>query len=202
MDAKDLQPLLEGKRWGVLVQQCQMFELRSASGKQAESQAVLQNAAMLMIGHMLRDDAKAAQFVWKRVPDPGRKAAPYLGSVWNLGRCLLLKDRKGFYGTVDSTKWPAPILPLVAALRAAVRERMTALIAKAYTSIAVTSAVALLGFGGAEDAKAYCTSLSWKIDGDLIYPNRSGQKTAAGAGGLQLPELGNMSKYMQDFEMK
>uniref|UniRef100_A0A7S4DF68 CSN8/PSMD8/EIF3K domain-containing protein n=1 Tax=Lotharella globosa TaxID=91324 RepID=A0A7S4DF68_9EUKA len=200
MDAKDLQPLLAAKRWDALVQQCLLFELRSASAQQVETQAVLQNAAILMIGHMLKDDAKAAHFVWKRIPDPGKKAAPYLESVWQLGKHLLLKDRRSFYGAVDNTKWPEVLVPFVDALRAAVRERMTGFIVKAYSSIQLKRTAELLGFKDAGEAKNYATSLSWRIEGDMVYPQS--RKVAVGGAGLKLPELGNLSKYMQEFEMK
>eukprot|EP00472_Partenskyella_glossopodia_P011492 CAMPEP_0197527758 /NCGR_PEP_ID=MMETSP1318-20131121/22707_1 /TAXON_ID=552666 /ORGANISM="Partenskyella glossopodia, Strain RCC365" /LENGTH=207 /DNA_ID=CAMNT_0043082547 /DNA_START=56 /DNA_END=679 /DNA_ORIENTATION=- len=183
-----------------------------------------------MLTTLILNDVVGAQLVWKRVLEQKKKPLEkvasskgkggkneasgaqesngdevgnelsLLGKIWDLGKQLKLKDRKKFYALVESTEWPSEVQPFIAALRISVRERMTRFIATAYRSVPLDKCAELMGFSNKE-AEAAISSLSWRCSDGLVYPKPIEESSSSGfASDAQLRELGDLSKFLMEFE--
>jgi len=196
----DFTPQKSGKQKAldILIQRCIMIELEESK---TVPEKLMENYGTLMLAYMTKGETKSAQFVWKRIPKAWKKVS-YLKGIWELGRCLLLKDRKTFFSTLDKTKWPTTLVPFVDDLRSSTQLRMAQFIQKAYSSISARKCMDLLGLKDSKELDKFAKSAFWTYNvGDeyvnpavLALSNKNSQ-------GLPLSTLREMSSCIARFEI-
>eukprot|EP00160_Parvularia_atlantis_P002516 Unigene12086_Nuclearia_a/m.36761 Unigene12086_Nuclearia_a/g.36761 ORF Unigene12086_Nuclearia_a/g.36761 Unigene12086_Nuclearia_a/m.36761 type:complete len:174 (+) Unigene12086_Nuclearia_a:1-522(+) len=117
--------------------------------------------ARVMLAHLAEGDLASARFVWKRTRDPSPEAA----AAWRVTQALWNRQYGEAHAALCAGAWSAALVPHVAALETALRQRTARLLARAYAAISVHDAAAHLGLDEAQCAQ-YCTAtLGWTLDG-------------------------------------
>lgn len=159
-----------------IVQICQQAELDAATTGNGHP-----HASEHMLCLLLMDDLSEARFLWRRLPLPLRSV---LGSEWALAQALWRNDRPAFFNAALQTTWPANLQPLVLALVDRVRTRAATLVSHAYSVIAVTTLIELLGISK-DTVPDICATHGWRIDGDHVLCSSSTGKPLKSAAAVR-----------------
>ncbi|KAI9022570.1 COP9 signalosome [Hyaloraphidium curvatum] len=133
----------------------------------------------LIVAYCADGDLDNARFAMKRMPD-AMKTAPEAASVIRILKLLWNREHEQFYATVAQATWPDQIKPLVGLCVELTRERMLALLAKAYSNIRASSAGKLLGMADESEVVSTLEALGWKNQDGFLAPPPA-DKVAIGA---------------------
>ncbi|GAB5363777.1 hypothetical protein AAMO2058_000912400 [Amorphochlora amoebiformis] len=198
MDTKVSSASTESQSWTNIVETARIKELRNPGVINPE---IAQNSATLILGYMMLDDLKNAQFAWKRMSEQGKKKFSFVNEIWKLWTFLRKKDRKGFHAFVNGGKWEPPFEAMVQALQDKERTKAIRFIKNSYQSISLVKVADLIGLTG-EEAKRKVESLGWRCEKELVYPKKPEVKTGGANEPLDIGDLKMLSEYILQFESK
>jgi len=156
--------------------------------------------------------------VWKRLP-PEARSAPPARAAFGLLQAVWARDLEGTAAAAAAL--PAAVAPegpaaagMAGPVRAALRSRAGALVAKAYTRLPLDRLASLLGCGSEAEAAAVAREGGWSVGegGEVggLRPlprvegaagaDRPGAPPAAGAGGPTLDLLDAFVDYVVELE--
>ncbi len=112
-----------------------------------------------------REDAR---FVYKRTPEAIRASNADITAAFALLQRLWVRDYEGIW-TALGYAWPPQLAGLAAALGDQLRQRLLALVQRAYVSISAANLGRLLGMSEG-DANAAASAAGWAEEGGFLAP--------------------------------
>lgn len=117
----------------------------------------------------------SAKFLWKRIPPEIKDADQELSLIWLVGKLLWKKNYSEIYPAINScSSWPNHLKNIMNLISESTRQRVIALISRAYSSIRLAEASNLLGLSSNE-TKELALKHDWTYDepsGFLIIKQR------------------------------
>ncbi|RKO89827.1 COP9 signalosome [Blyttiomyces helicus] len=154
----------------------------------------------LLLAHMILNDLPAARSLVRRVP-PHAQVREFT-ALADAASHLWARDLPAFHAVLASSEaaiqWSSPhVAALVERLAVAVRDRTLALLARAYTSVSIADAAALLGWAVA-DVPARVAQLGWEINGEWVVPKAApAQKLAKSPGLVQMAGIADVVIHLE-----
>jgi len=136
------------------------------------SHCSIQTYSQLLGVYLLQNDLCNAKLLWKRIPTSLKQTSQELGSIWDVGQKMWLRD---YAGTYDGLKkeWSDEINVLMVAVLESVRKRGLQLVKKAYSSISAENFCQFLGISS-EEAIKVAKAEGWHVDEhNIISPRKS-----------------------------
>lgn len=111
----------------------------------------------------------SAKFLWKRIPDDIKQANSELSIIWLVGKLMWKRNYSEIYGVINScSSWPNHLKNIMNLIITSTRERATALISKAYSTIHLSEAAKLLGLTNEEMLKL-AQDLDWSYENNTGF---------------------------------
>lgn len=172
--------------------ECQ--ELESPTGR-----ASAQVYGQLLAIYLLFNDLTSAKFLWKRIPNEIKVVNKELSVIWTVGKLMWKKNYSEIYKTINSCpSWPNHLKNIMKLILESTRQRVTNLIARAYSTITLNDASRLLGLTN-EETLELARSQNWSYEPETgfllinhsdnnIHQNKNGQAVLGLDNGTELLE--------------
>ncbi|KAI8143554.1 COP9 signalosome [Fennellomyces sp. T-0311] len=118
----------------------------------------------LLLGYVLVDDLNSARYLRKRILSTNTRT-DQIDAAWHICTALLERQFPVFYQALGAFPWSDLVAPLVVDIRAAIRQRLLALVRKAYTTIHKTDAAQYFGMSENEVVSGLMNE-GWEFDGE------------------------------------
>lgn len=176
-----------------LFARCSELENAQSSGMVLDPSFYLQYLfSCLFLGNLVQ-----ARFLWKRLPSEF-KSDHELTSAWAVGKALIKRKYPDVYRHLDTGRWRMAE-DLAQLFRAQFVERMTQLVAKAYSSLRVQQAAAMLGMTPA-NVTSFATSKGWTVTGDIIRPKAEEGGAAKQVKAQEVERVTRMLNFLEQKE--
>ncbi|XP_046676262.1 COP9 signalosome complex subunit 8 [Homalodisca vitripennis] len=122
--------------------------------------------AQLLAIYLYQNDLCNAKFLWKRIPSQAKAENPELAHVWSVGKAMWQRDFPAVYTALNATMWTDNVAEIMKAVHQEVVRRATQLVCRAYTSVSINTAAALIG----TTPEAIAQQKGWRVEGNLVSP--------------------------------
>eukprot|EP01136_Pigoraptor_vietnamica_P035746 Opistho-1_new@101400 len=116
-----------------------------------------------LAGLLVLGDVDNARFLWKRIPQGVREAAPELRALWAVGQCLWRRERAAAAALLRSGTWSPHIRPLAERLLVELGTQGVDVVGRAYGTIRLHDAAAHWGMAP-EAALGVVRERGWGFD--------------------------------------
>lgn len=153
-----MEQLIEKGKYNELAQYCERAELEAP---QCIPSAEVYGA--LLGVYLIQDELDHAKLLWQRIPKSVKQEHKEVGELWEIGKCLWKKEFAAVYELTSNPKWPPHLMPLVASLVERLRQRVTVLVGKSYSTIRLGELCSLLG-QNEQQVRQLATEKMWEFD--------------------------------------
>ncbi|KAJ3441207.1 hypothetical protein M0812_13213 [Anaeramoeba flamelloides] len=150
-----------------------------------------------MICYVLTNRLTEARFFYKRLPKQQKKNK-HLSAMWKILQLLWNKENGGNLQVIPSVKkhhWPEQSRIYIDSMIESFRNRIVALIGRAYSSVSMSTVALLLGFSE-EDTTDIVIQYGWKVDQKTVYPKTLLEKQKT----VDVDQLQQLTEYVVALE--
>ncbi|XP_054284816.1 COP9 signalosome complex subunit 8-like [Macrosteles quadrilineatus] len=133
---------------------------------EADGSVTPQMYGQLLAIYLYQHDLCNAKYLWNRIPSQCKVEYPELNHIWSVGKAMWLRDYPGVYSALNSQPWSDNVAEIIKAVQQEVKKQATQLVCRAYTSVSLTTAAALMGT--TPDAVAQLRD--WRVEGNMVTP--------------------------------
>ncbi|CAM9114155.1 unnamed protein product [Choristocarpus tenellus] len=157
---KHITILLQSGDYSRALQVCEEVELlTSSSGGKDDSHWLKVQMAL----YYITDDVNNARHLWRRLPMSAKTQGGEVAVLWEVGKCLWVRDMEGAHAQLRGVNWGHEIDPIISLVRRHLVDRQLGLIRGAYSTVPLKRVAAMLGYTTSE-AEHECVSRGWTVN--------------------------------------